>query len=165
MTDEPQDGQPQGQESDEDLEQRIAAVLNQKPAPVTAPDVDLTSKDQILAVNDLKVKRVPIPEWGGHVYVRTLSGEARDRFETRTMTGENASRENVRAKFLVEALCNKDGVPVFTPDDVDALGKKSSAGLTRAYNEAASLSVLSAEDLEDLAKNSGTARGDTSSSA
>jgi hypothetical protein len=154
MSDEPQDDKPQDEQ----------APVRRVPE-VTAPDVDLTTADQILGVQDYKIKRVPIPEWGGHVYVRTLTGEQRDRFETRTMLGAEASRENVRAKFLVEALCDKDGNSVFTPEQVDALGKKSAAGLTRAYNAAADLSVLSDEDLEDLAKNSGSGHGDTSSSA
>ena len=39
------------------------------------------SKDQILAADDRKREQVDVPEWGGHVFIGTMSSRRRDRFE------------------------------------------------------------------------------------
>jgi hypothetical protein len=37
--------------------------------------------EEILALNDRRVEKVACPEWGGHVHVRSLSGEELDGWE------------------------------------------------------------------------------------
>ena len=44
--------------------------------------MNILSKDAILAADDLPRETVHVPEWGGDVYVRTMSGTDRDAFET-----------------------------------------------------------------------------------
>ena len=41
----------------------------------------LLSKDQILSADDIQSQRVPVPEWGGEVMVRGLTGSQRDQWE------------------------------------------------------------------------------------
>lgn len=118
-----------------------------------APDLDAAG---ILAADDRIIKRVYIAPWGGNVYIRTMSGTERDTFEASLIVGEINTRENVRAKLLVHALCDKSGNKLFTLEQVNALGEKSAAGLTLAYNEASALNAVSNEDVDDLAKNSGS---------
>ncbi|MFE3382837.1 hypothetical protein [Streptomyces anulatus] len=39
------------------------------------------SAEQILDADDLAIEDVPVPEWGGTVRVKGMSGTERDRFE------------------------------------------------------------------------------------
>lgn len=124
--------------------------------PITDPahDRDLNGMD-ILNAPDIKTERVYVPEWGGAVYLRTLTGEQRDAFERSLLMDDMETRDttNVRAKLLVRALCDKSGTPLFTDAQVQALGQKSAAGLTRCYNKASEMNRVSVSDVEELAKN------------
>ena len=41
----------------------------------------LLTKEQMLAADDIKSERVEVPEWGGDVMVRGLTGTQRDAWE------------------------------------------------------------------------------------
>jgi hypothetical protein len=109
------------------------------------------SKQAILGANDLERKEINVPEWGGRVYVRTMSGSERDSFEERTLS---QPYKDLRARLAVATVCDRDGVLLFGDDDVSALTKKSSKALDRVFAVATRLSGLSRDDIEDLKKNS-----------
>jgi hypothetical protein len=54
---------------------------------------------------------------------------------------------------------------LFTDEDVAALGQRSAAALERVFDAASRLSGLSAEDMEELAKNSESGQSGGSTSA
>lgn len=113
------------------------------------------TKAEILGADDLGREQVDVPEWGGHLWVRTLSGEERESFETSMMTiDKKGKRElrirNMRSGLVARAACTEDGVRIFTDDDIRALSGKSAAALERVYVVAARLSGLSPEDEEKL---------------
>ena len=117
--------------------------------------------DQILAADDLKPVPVDCPEWGGRVFVRGLSGEARDKIEERVSAG--GSMIGLRALLVSEGLCQEDGTPYgMTPQQVDQLGSKSAGVLSRLADRIQSLSGMSAEDVERLEKNLETTPSDGS---
>jgi len=123
------------------------------------------TKKQILSANDLPKEKVEVPEWGGHVFVRTLTGVERDRFEQTLLDGKNVNMANVRARLVVLAAIADDGKRIFADTDATALGEKSASALDRVYGVAQRLNGLTAADVEDLAKNSGTdLSGDSTSS-
>lgn len=156
---------PQGTATTGTAENGIAAA----PAPLAASAPDLT-RDGILNADDLTIKREFIPEWGGYVYVKSITGEDRDKFEASLLVTEKQigdkgqlvevqrmSTENIRAKLLVECLCDAQGNKMFSDADVAALGKKSAAGLTRCYNIASKLNAVTDADVDELAGNSARA--------
>jgi hypothetical protein len=97
-------------------------------------------RSQILAADDLPREAVAVPEWGGvTVWVRTLTGTERDRFETQ-------------------------GARLFADGDAGALGKKSSKALDRLLEVAMRLSGIGAKQQEEAEKNSETTTGAASSS-
>jgi hypothetical protein len=112
-----------------------------------------------------KINRHFIPEWDGHVYIKTLTGRERDAFEASLIkevprddgegTKEIQTTENVRAKLLIWTLCDKDGKQLFSMEQADALGDLPANGLTRAYNLSSKVNAMSDADVKDLAKNSG----------
>jgi len=125
----------------------------------------ILSAEEIRAARDLPVEEVDVPEWGGPVLVRGLTGRARDRYEESMLKAEGGmSYDNVRAKLVVRCLVDKDGKRLFEDSDVEWLGEKSATALSRVFDVASRLSGLSKADVETLAKNSDSEGGDALSS-
>lgn len=120
------------------------------------------SASAILSVNDTKVEAIDVPEWGGTVYVKTLRGTDRDAFE------ESLSKEKdkpFRCRFLVMTLCDEKGNLLFSKDQVEALGEKSSLVLNRLFDKAWSVNYFSPEKVEELGKGSPSDQSEGSTSA
>ena len=117
----------------------------------------LLSRNDILSAPDIKTELLPVPEWGGDVLVRTLSGTERDAWEATLVEqkkgGTHFKLENVRAKLVALTLVDDDGQRIFSEADVVQLGDKSAAALSRVYNRAAEMSGVTEKDAEELAKN------------
>lgn len=113
---------------------------------------------QILAASDIKTKPVDVPEWGGTVYVKTISGTERDKFENLL----NKDREGFRVKFIVTAACDEAGKPLFTSEQVAALSEKSGVAINRVFDAAWEVNYFSAEKVEELGKDSPSAPSDAS---
>lgn len=135
--------------------------------PLTDTSHEL-SGEEILTVDDRKLERVDVPEWGGHVWVRGLSGTERDTFERSVIQGKGRNREvnleNFRSKLIVLAAVSKDGVQLFSRSQVSLLGTKSAAALQRVFAKAQDLSGLGDEDVEELTKELGKDLTDDSGS-
>lgn len=109
-------------------------------------------RDDILHADDINVEKVDVPEWGGCIYVKTLSGKERDDWERRTYDRENKF-ENVRASLVAETACDSTGTKLFTTSDVAALGDKSGAALDRVYDAAQALNGMGGAKLREAVKN------------
>lgn len=125
------------------------------------------SREAILAASDYKVEVVDVPEWGGQVKVKGLTGRERDEFEAgmfvrrgREMVRDTA---NLRARLVVLTALDEAGNPLFQRDDVKELGEKAGSALDRIYEAAAKLSGIMESDLEDKIEDFGEAPGSSSS--
>jgi len=105
----------------------------------------ILNKDAILASNDLPKEEVQVDEWGGSVYVRTMTASERDRFETHFRPGQN-----VRALLAVCTVCDENGKAIFDESDVTALGAKSAAALDKVFTVAIRLNGIGKRDVEEL---------------
>lgn len=120
------------------------------------------SKAKILSVKDVKVEAVPVPEWGGDVFIKSLSGTERDAFEDAYSSDK---MKNFRARFLVLALCDEAGDRLFSDAEIDELGKKSAAVISRLFEKAWAFNAFRAEDVDSLGKDSATGQSGDSTSA
>jgi len=131
--------------------------------------MSLLTRDAILAAPDMLTEEVPVPEWGGTVLVRGLTGTERDAFEEEMITGKGKNRDvnlaNFRARLIVKSVVDKAGKRLFTQADMVALGGKSAAAIQRVFQVAMRLSGMSEEDVEELTKNSEPGQSDSSTSA
>ncbi len=109
---------------------------------------------QILEKDDLPLEPVEVPEWGITLYVKTMTGAERDRWELQQAESRRRNRINLRASLVAITACDSNGDLVFSPDDVEALGRKSAAALDRIAEVAMRLNHLLPDDLEKLEKNS-----------
>lgn len=130
----------------------------------------LLSKDQIFAVDDRKIEEVYVPEWGGHVRIRSLSGRERDRFEAEISgngNGKKPNAENFRARFI--ALCvlepGSDTQPMFANrHEVAMLGSKTVGSLQRIFNKCQELNGMSDDDVKDMTEDFDEAPDESSTS-
>jgi len=154
-------------------------------APPDVQDVEDVTDDamvldaqQILTAQDLGVVLVDVPEWGGQVFVRMVNGQERDEFEARQLhqnqhvDAEEDSEDayvqrlaNFRARLAALTISDKNGKPLFTADQAEALGEKNAAALCRVYNVACELNGFTQADVGELVKNSGSDRSADSGSA
>ena len=111
------------------------------------------SRDSILACDDAKLERVEMPEWGGAVCVRTLTGAERDVFEKRAMSDGKVAVDQLRAVLVVMTAADAKGAALFTMADIVAVNGKSAAALDRIFTVALRLNGMSAAEVEELAKN------------
>lgn len=114
----------------------------------------LLKRDFILGVSDLKVETVEVPEWGGSVLVRGMTGAERDAFEKSVLVRKGKDTQvnlsNARAKLVALSVVDESGKRMFTDSDVIVLGTKSASALSRIFNVASRLSGITEEDVEEL---------------
>jgi len=116
--------------------------------------VSSLKRDDILAVKDIQVELVHVPEWGGDVYVKGMTGLERDAFEASIVNqvgkGPRVNMNNVRAKLAAHTICDENGERLFTEKDINALGKKSASALQRVFAVAQKLSGIGDDDVKEL---------------
>lgn len=121
------------------------------------PDACLTG-EEIFAVDDHRLERVDVPEWNGHVFVRTLSGDERDVIEGTVQDYHKRSPSErlrgLRALLVGKAAVNEKGERLFTDGQIAQLGRKNAAPLDRIFAVAQRLAKLTDNDVDALVGNS-----------
>lgn len=116
----------------------------------------LLSRDNIMDAKDLVTEDVPVPEWGGDLRIKMLTGAERDEYETSMVRmGKNGKQEtdlvNLRARLVAKCAVNEDGTKMFqTRNEVAHLGMKSAAALDRVYTACQKLNGMGQKDVEEL---------------
>ncbi len=122
----------------------------------------MLSRDAILSQTSLRKVKVTIPEWGGEVHVRTMTAGQRDQFEA---TVEKVGTGDIRARLAVLTVCDEDGNLLFRDGDIPLLSSLSAKAVNRVFSVATKLNGITAEDVEELKKNSQAILSDDTSSA
>ncbi|MFJ6841342.1 hypothetical protein ACIQRE_01585 [Streptomyces griseoluteus] len=134
------------------------------------------SRDAIVQATDIPTETVPVPEWGGDVILRGLTGDELDDFQgsirqfRRSMDGKGMEpvliQQGMHAKLLVKCLVDDNGERLFQDNEAGELGAKSGKVLERLYDIAQTLSGLSEDEQEEMEGNSATpSPGDDSTSS
>lgn len=116
------------------------------------------SKAAIVAVVDIQTEIVQVPEWGGAVAVRELTGTERDAFEQSMVRVDTAGKRhtdlgNMRAKLCAWCIVDgESGDRLFADDHLAELGNKSAVALDRIFRVAQRINGMGAT--EDVEKNS-----------
>ncbi len=130
------------------------------------------TREQILAAQDDERELVDVPQWGGAVFVKVLSGAERDQWEGSMQVDDDASPEerhakrfgNLRARSAVLSVCDEQGAPLFTMADAHWLGGKSSKALDKIWEVFIRINAIRKEEVDELTKNSETTPNDASGS-
>lgn len=125
------------------------------------------NRDDILKADDIGRELVPVPEWGGDVYVKGMTGAERDKFEASIVEQrgkkQNLNMTNIRAKLASLTICDEQGKRLFTEADIAKLSEKSASALQRVFAIAQRLSGIGDADVEELAEGLDTPFGDSPS--
>lgn len=121
--------------------------------------MSILTKDELLSLaGDLKFEDVPVPELkeGGVVRVRELSGNDRDALEDLIGLKPDGSinLQALRSKTLSLAIVDENGDRLFTPEEIEELGKLSGKVIVRLYARVSELSGLGRSEMEKILKNS-----------
>lgn len=108
------------------------------------------SRDQILS-SKRPPTEVQVPEWGGSVYIKTMSAGHREQWES--SFDSNLNNKAVRASILVLTLCDENGVLLFSPDDVAKLNEQDGHIIDRLFQEATKHNRILKEASEEAKKN------------
>lgn len=126
----------------------------------------LLTKQEILDADDLPTRDVPVPEWGGDVRVRGLTGRERDAFEMRMAVARRNGDTDVdlRASLVGRCIVDEDGERLFTDRELGQLARKSGAALDAVFDVVRELSGMTADSVDESAGNFDATDGDGSHS-
>ena len=87
------------------------------------------TKEAISSADDLTIREVKVPEWGGSVYVRMMSGDERDAYE---LSAQGGQQKHVRARLVAMTLCDSSGKLLFGLDELEKIGAKQARPSTES---------------------------------
>lgn len=112
------------------------------------------SKASLLGATRPPQETVTVPELGGEVIVRGMTGAERDAFEVAMVEGRGKNRQvnlkNIRARLVAYSCIDQDGARIFSDADIPALGAVRADVLNRIYTKAQRLSGITDEDVDEL---------------
>lgn len=114
----------------------------------------LLTKSAILGAADLKHEDVEVPQWGGTVRVRMMSGRERDEFRSALAEEGTVPVGRFSAALLAATCVDEGGVRLFTMEDMEALQAKSAKSLDAPAAVAMRLNGLGGAAVEEAVKNS-----------
>ncbi len=120
---------------------------------------DLTADQLREAARNAKIdrERLVVPELGGGIWVRGMSGIERDKFEEhyrRKAKGGKTDLRNFRAQLAVKVIVDVHGQRLLNDSDADIFGKLPSGVLDRIIAKHTELSGQGEEELEELGNGS-----------
>jgi len=121
--------------------------------------VRLITREEILATELIR-ERVSVPEWGGDVFVKEMSGVETDEWELAVVN----DRMNARAITVIHCIVAEDGNRIFKDDDAAALGQKSGRAMSRITDVWRRLNKAAEADMETAKGNSEPDRSGDSAS-
>ena len=126
-------------------------------------------RTSILASDDLPRESLECLEWGQTLHVRTLTGVEYDDFQNAVQqagkSGGGIDLRGLRIKLVLMTLCDENGDLLFDATDEIVLNSKSSKVIDRIFQVSQRLNGLTAEDADEMVKNSGSGPTAASGSA
>lgn len=112
------------------------------------------TRDILLTAIPPKVKAVQLKELGLTAYVRTISALEKDRFESRAAEAKAAGAplDNFRARIVALCCCDEEGKPLYTDEDIPALGAQPAYVIEPIAVAATKLNGWTAADVAALGK-------------
>jgi hypothetical protein len=113
------------------------------------------TKADINVADDIQVKEVKVPEWGGSVFIRTMTGNEQDDYESSVY-----ANKMTKGKFLAclcsKTICDEKGNRLYSddPGEIESLGHRSAAALSRIFKASLKLNRIPQSEIDELEKNS-----------
>ena len=117
----------------------------------------IINRDQALKADDLRRDKVEIPEWGGDLYVREITGAESLVFDS--WMAENKDNKKVLGVgwhpiMVMLCACDDKGKRIFQDDDLELLKGKNKVVISRIAEKAIKINKMGADEIEEETKNS-----------
>ena len=120
------------------------------------------TKDDILNSSDSDLKEVEIKEWGGFVYIGTMTLRQRLDFDAKHCAADGSFKDLKDPSLVYDMLqvCLRDvkGDYLFSNDDIKELGRKNAKVIHNLFYEALGCNYLTKESAELIKKKSQVAQ-------
>lgn len=170
MTDEPKAAQPGAVQSTRPEDTRMARENDLVEEDFAEPEPsEMLTPEVIEAADDQVTRRVEVPEWGGHVFVRNPTALEKNKFEQQGMVRRGRDREanlnDLKERLVLNFTCYEDRRPFFCPSEsrpvpeehakktLAMLRRKNSAPVERIADMALKLGGWTEEDVEQMVGN------------
>lgn len=124
----------------------------------------ILTRDDILNAKDSEIREVDVPEWGGTVRLKTMTGAERDELESMVQRKKKIKNRldlrGVRALLLSLVIVDEKGEQVFTKEDLEALNGKAAKPLNDVFSVAQEMNGLSDDSVKEMMGNSGGDQSD-----
>jgi len=116
------------------------------------------SKNDVLSADDIVIEKVPVPEWGGDCYIRTMMSDDRDALDQwgneTAADDDNPNWRGLRARTVAYSLCDEKGELLgFSEAEIMVLGQKSARALDRLFDVSQRINKVTKKGFEELEKN------------
>jgi hypothetical protein len=119
----------------------------------------MLTRESILAAKDQDIREVSVPKWKGTVFVKSMTGSQRERYES--FMGKETHK--IRAMVTAWCACDATGNPLFSEADVEALNAQPVEPLHQVFMAALRVSAVLKEEIDANEKKSETTPGSSSS--
>jgi len=121
----------------------------------------ILTRDSIVKAKDYTIEEVEVPEWGGVVRLRSLTGKDRDEYESAIVDsssspGKPDARVDIRglkALLLSMAIVDENDEKMFDKKEVDILNSKSAKVIEMLWNKAQEMNGIGIEAVDKAEKN------------
>ena len=117
----------------------------------------LLTREQILDAKDIETEDVEVPEWGGTVRVKAMTGAERDEYESYMMDTSGSevkmNLKGMKVRLVALTVVDEKGKRMFEVTDIEALSTKSASALDRVFQVASRLSGMTVAAVEELQGN------------
>lgn len=98
-----------------------------------------------------QVHKVCLPNDGGFVYIKELSGKQREEFERRVAQGRKKGDDyrGLRAKLIVDSLVDEEGENLFNPEDSSNVEKMPSSIIEFIFEKILSINGVDTENVKE----------------
>jgi hypothetical protein len=94
-----------------------------------------TLRNKILATKKTALKKIYVPEWETDIYIKELTVREQAQYEKGAFE-DGGIKEDYYARYLIKAIVEEDGTPIFEDADFSALSEMPASVLLRIFREA-----------------------------
>jgi hypothetical protein len=100
-----------------------------------------STREKILATKKTALKKIYVPEWETDIYVKELTVREQAQYEKGAYEavsedGKTKLKDDFYLRYLIKAMVEKDGTPIFEDADFDALAEMNAGVLLGIFKQA-----------------------------
>lgn len=109
------------------------------------------NRESIEVAADYEIEKVPVPEWCGDVFIRSM--DAGDKIDFVTQCDGDPPEVHLACWLCARMICDEKGNRLFTESDMDIFRAKNPDVVQRIGEEIVKLGRISSDAVRDAEKN------------